>query len=109
VQKPTIKAIVKLNLILIYIILWVLARICMDKKVKTLIKNHKTLGNLVRILRIDQKIIITLKIKIETLERAIKKITKMEKQDLVLIKIRQVQTSSQVSHKQDKIRLLKVF
>ena len=81
----------------------------MDKKVITLIKNHKTLGNLVRILRIDQKIIITLKIKIETLERAIKKITKMEKQDLVLIKIRQVQTSSQVSHKQDKIRLLKVF
>ena len=57
----------------------------MDKKVITLIKNHKTL------------------------ERAIKKITKMEKQDLVLIKIRQVQTSSQVSHKQDKIRLLKVF
>ena len=81
----------------------------MDKKVITLIKNHKTLGNLVRILRIDQKIIITLKIKIETLERAIKKITKMEKQDLVLIKIRQVQTSSQVSHKQDKIRLLKSF
>ena len=75
----------------------------MDKKVITLIKNHKDLGNLVRILRIDQKI------KIETLERAIKKITKMEKQDLVLIKIRQLQTSSQVSHKQDKIRLLKVF
>ena len=75
----------------------------MDKKVITLIKNHKDLGNLVRILRIDQKI------KIETLERAIKKITKMEKQDLVLIKIRQVQTSSQVSHKQDKIRLLKSF
>ena len=81
----------------------------MDKKVITLIKNHKTLGNLVRILRIDQKIIKTLQIQIETQDLVMKKITKIEKQDLVLIKIRQVQTSSQVSHKQDKIRLLKVF
>ena len=72
-------------------------------------KIYSHLGEMLGIFIIYQKIIITLKIKIETLERAIKKITKMEKQDLVLIKIRQVQTSSQVSHKQDKIRLLKVF
>ena len=73
----------------------------MDKKVKTLIKNHKPLGNLVRILRIDQKIIKTLQIQIETQDLVIKKITKIKKQDLVLIQDRQVQTSTQVSHKQD--------
>jgi len=81
----------------------------MDKKVKTLIKNHKPLGNLVRILRIDQKIIKTLQIQIETQDLVIKKITKIKKQDLVLIQDRQVQTSTQVSHKQDKIRFLKNF
>ena len=64
---------------------------------------------MVRILSIDQKIIKTIQIQIEARDLVIKKITKMEKQDLVLIKIRQVQTSSQVSHKQDKIRLLKSF
>jgi hypothetical protein len=81
----------------------------MDKKVITLIKNHKPLGNLVRILRIDQKIIKTLQIQIETQDLVIKKITKIKKQDLVLIQDRQVQTSTQVSHKQDKIRFLKNF
>jgi hypothetical protein len=81
----------------------------MDKKVITLIKNHKPLGNLLRILRIDQKIIKTLQIQIETQDLVIKKITKIKKQDLVLIQDRQVQTSTQVSHKQDKIRFLKNF
>ncbi len=81
----------------------------MDKKVITLIKNHKPSGNLVRIFRIDQKIIKTLQIQIETQDLVIKKITKIKKQDLVLIQDRQVQTSTQVSHKQDKIKFLKNF
>ena len=66
----------------------------MDKKVITLIKNHKPLENLVRILTIDQKIIKTLQIQIETQDLVIKKITKIEKQYLVLIQDRQVQTST---------------
>jgi hypothetical protein len=56
----------------------------MDKKVITLIKKHKPLENLVRILTIDQKIIETLQIQIETQDLVIKKITKVVGNDFVI-------------------------
>ena len=50
----------------------------MDKKVITLNKIHKLLEKVVRILTIDQKIIKTLQIQIETQDLVIKMITKIE-------------------------------
>ena len=60
-------------------ILRFLARIFMDKKVITLNKIHITLEKVVRILTIDQKIIKTLQLQIETQDLVIKKITKIQK------------------------------
>ena len=50
----------------------------MDKKVITLNKIQKLLEKVVRILTIDQKIIKTLQIQIETQDLVIKMITKIE-------------------------------
>ncbi len=56
----------------------------MDKKEITLIKIHKPLEKLVRILTIDQKIIKTLQIQKETQDLVIKKITTVAGNDFVI-------------------------